>query len=92
MVSENVINDEAKVAIPNAHKVMGKEGQPLVLRKGASGVEGEQFNIIAGTDNNYSYLNTVGRNPDTFKDYEVVSIETRDTSPLTMSIELGKKA
>lgn len=80
------------MVIPNAHKAMGKEGQPLVLRKGASGVEGEQFNIIAGTDNNYSYLRTVGRNPDTFQDYEVVSIETRDTSPLTMSIELGKKA
>lgn len=87
-----MINEEAKVAIPNAHKVMGKEGQALVLKKDASGIEGEQFNILAGTDNNYSYLNTVGRNPDTFKDYEVVSIETRDTTPLTMSIELSKKA
>jgi len=70
---------------------MKSEGKPLTLKKGAPGVEGEQFNIIAGTDNNYSYLNTVGRNPDTFKDYEVVSIETHDTNPFTMSMELGKK-
>ena len=90
LISENVINDQAQKALPEAHAALGKNGQPLTLRKDAEGVEGEQFKIIAGLDNNYAYLNTVGRNPDFFGDYELVSIETFETPP-TMNMELSKK-
>ncbi|CAG8956818.1 hypothetical protein HYFRA_00011207 [Hymenoscyphus fraxineus] len=92
LVSENVINDEAKRDIDAAHTALKKAGQPNVMKKDATGEEGKWFKILAGNDNNFSYLNTVGRNPDTFKDYEIISIETRDVPIRTMAIELAKKA
>ncbi|RDL36633.1 uncharacterized protein BP5553_05985 [Venustampulla echinocandica] len=91
LISENVINNQAQKAITAAHKALGKTGQPCLLKKDAPGPEGEHFKIIAGTDNNYSYLNTVGRNPDFFKNYDVVSIETYENPPM-MNMELSKKA
>ncbi|CAG8956605.1 hypothetical protein HYFRA_00011916 [Hymenoscyphus fraxineus] len=89
LISESITNDEAKRDIKAASAAMRKSGQANVLRKGAKGVEGDWFKILAGNDNNYSYLNTVGRNADTFSGYEVVSIQTLD-SPLTMAMELSK--
>lgn len=69
---------------------MGTTRRVNTLRNGAEGVEGEHFKILAGTDNNHSFLNTIGRNPRTFKDYEVASIKTIKF-PATMAIELRKK-
>ncbi|CAG8981439.1 hypothetical protein HYALB_00013632 [Hymenoscyphus albidus] len=89
LISELITNDEAKRDIKAASAAMGKSGQANVLKKGAKGVEGDWFKILAGNDNNYSYLNTVGRNADTFGGYEVVSIQTLD-NPLTMAMELSK--
>ncbi|KAK8038965.1 hypothetical protein PG993_007376 [Apiospora rasikravindrae] len=74
LVSENVINDAAKVIIPDAMKAVKEEGHSHVFKNGAQGEEGKQFKILAGLDNNYSYLNTVGRNPGFFKDYKLSSI------------------
>ncbi|KAK7920878.1 hypothetical protein PG985_008900 [Apiospora marii] len=75
LVSENVINDAAKVIIPDALKAVGKgDAKGPVVFKNGDGEEGKQFKILAGLDNNYSYLNTVGRNPGFFKDYKLDSI------------------
>lgn len=90
LISENVINNQAKKGITEAHRALSKIGQPCLLRKDAPGPEGDYFKIIAGTDNNFAYLNTAGRNPDLFKDYEVVSIETYE-NPHMMNMELSKK-
>lgn len=92
LVSENVVNEEAVRDIVAAHIALNTVGKSNVMKKGATGAEGDWFKILAGNDNNYSWLNTVGRNPDTFKDYEIISIETRDVREKTMAITLGKKA
>ncbi|KAK8134189.1 hypothetical protein PG984_006201 [Apiospora sp. TS-2023a] len=92
LVSENVINDAAKVIIPDALKAVGKGDAtgPVVFKNGAAGKEGEQFKILAGLDNNYSYLNTVGRNPGFFKDYKLDSITVVWGDSKAMNMEFHK--
>jgi hypothetical protein len=75
LVSDTIFNDATISAIQSALKAVGKEGQPAFLRKGAAGPEGDQFRILAGTDNNYSYLDTAGHNPEFLRDYDVISIK-----------------
>lgn len=92
LISENVINDAAKVIIPDALKAVGKDGDkgPVVFKNG-NNEEGKQFKILAGLDNNYSYLNTVGRNPGFFKDYKLDSITVVWTDDAkAMNLELHK--
>ncbi|KAK8077681.1 hypothetical protein PG996_003851 [Apiospora saccharicola] len=92
LVSENVINDAAKVIIPDALKAVGKGDAtgPVVFKNGAAGKEGEQFKVLAGLDNNYSYLNTAGRNPGFFKDYKLDSITVVWGSSKAMNMEFHK--
>jgi hypothetical protein len=90
LVSESVVNTAAKTAIPAAYKAMGKkETEVITFKNGAQGAEGEQFKILAGLDNNWSYLNTVGKNPEFFKDYKLVSITTNG-DPRTLSLDFDK--
>ncbi|KAK8086754.1 hypothetical protein PG994_001728 [Apiospora phragmitis] len=90
LVSENVINDEAKVIIPDALSAVGEKGQSHVFKNGAQGEEGAQFKILAGLDNNYSYLNTVGRNPAFFEGYKLTSIKVVWGDSKAMSMEFDK--
>ncbi|KAI9157915.1 hypothetical protein HJFPF1_05900 [Paramyrothecium foliicola] len=97
LVSDTVVNDAAMWAIPAAHAAINKSGQFAVFRKGAPGEEGKQFKILAGLDNNRSFLDSVGRNPDFFKDYDVISIRSHDDNFMSdimasMSLELKRKA
>ncbi|KAK8133640.1 hypothetical protein PG984_005652 [Apiospora sp. TS-2023a] len=92
LVSESIQNEAAKTAIPRAYEAMGKkdnQNEVLTFRNGAPGAEGEQFKILAGLDNNWSFLNTVGKNPDFFKDYKLVSLTTNG-DPRTMSLDFDK--
>lgn len=92
MISENVANEDAQKAITEAISVLGKTGGSKVLRRDATGAEADHFKIIAGTDNNYSYLNTAGRNPDFFKDYDLTEIEIWEGPEYKMNMNLVKKA
>ncbi|KAK7977232.1 hypothetical protein PG988_004722 [Apiospora saccharicola] len=92
LVSESIQNEAAKTAIPRAYEAMGKknnQNEVLTFRNGAPGAEGEQFKILAGLDNNWSFLNTVGKNPDFFKGYKLVSLTTNG-DPRTMSLDFDK--
>ncbi|KAL1626477.1 hypothetical protein SLS56_006788 [Neofusicoccum ribis] len=91
LISENVANPEAKKAIVDAHTALGvKDGESHVWKMDATGVEGDHAKILAGTDNNYSYENMAGRNPDFFSKYTLVSIETYNNPPM-MKMELDLK-
>ncbi|KAF9700819.1 hypothetical protein EKO04_001234 [Ascochyta lentis] len=92
LVSENVANEDAQKAINEALSVLGNTGGSKVLRKEATGAEADHFRIIAGTDDNYSYINTAGRNPDFFKDYDLTEIEIWEGPEYKMSISLVKRA
>lgn len=89
LISDRVKNKEGEGIIPNLHKNFGVEGS-AVWNKDATGREGEVFKVLAGLDTNYSYLNTVGRNPEFFQDYDLISITTYE-KPLRMNMELSKK-
>jgi hypothetical protein len=75
-----------------AFSTLGSTGGSRVLKKDATGAEADHFRIIAGTDNNYSYINTVGRNPDFFKDYDLTEIEIWEGPDYKMNMNLVKKA
>ena len=70
---------------------MGNGANSKVLRKDATGAEADHFRIIAGTDNNLSYLNTAGRNPDFFKDFDLTEIEIWGPKDYAMNMHLVKK-
>ncbi|CAG8951609.1 hypothetical protein HYFRA_00005409 [Hymenoscyphus fraxineus] len=96
LVLDTVENPDAKrvlevVAISLRHNVVDPD---IVLRADAAGVEGEMFTLVAGTDPVYLWLNTIGRNPDTFGRYKISSFKIRKalSYPSWMiTIELVKK-
>ncbi|CAG8948929.1 hypothetical protein HYFRA_00002056 [Hymenoscyphus fraxineus] len=97
LISEDIENHETRRDILAARSAMGvNEGESsavrdaTVLRKDAPGVEDEMFKLLCGNDNNYSWLNTVGRNPRMFGNYDIVSMTVRP-SPFMMVIEMVKK-
>lgn len=88
LTSDIVENEVAKRIIPILHK---KRGPRVEWRMNGEGNEGDQFKLLAGVDNNFSYLNTVGYNPESFKDYDLVSITTFTEPKIRMYVELSKK-
>lgn len=86
LVSENVINTAAQKMIPEALKKFPKG----VFRNGAAGEEGKQFKILAGLDNNFSYLSMASKNPDFFKHYKLSSITVIDGGNPAMNMEFDK--
>ncbi|CAG8958053.1 hypothetical protein HYFRA_00000397 [Hymenoscyphus fraxineus] len=92
LVSDTVTNQETRRDLFSVEAAMQQDWEVdySFVRPNAPGIEGEMCNLISGNDNNYSWLNTVGRNPQTFGDYKVDRIMTR-TRPYSMVIELVKK-
>ncbi|CAG8958262.1 hypothetical protein HYFRA_00000617 [Hymenoscyphus fraxineus] len=91
LVCDNVINQEAHVALDTACAKMGKaRNDKFTLRADAPGVEGEMFKLVVGTDPTYSWLHTIGRNPEIFGGYRINSLEVR-TYVYMVVIELVKK-
>ncbi|CAG8983453.1 hypothetical protein HYALB_00000622 [Hymenoscyphus albidus] len=92
LVSDTVTNQETQRDLFAVEAAMQEDWELdySFVRPNAPGIEGEMCNLIAGSDNNYSWLNTVGRNPQTFGDYKVDRIMTRPR-PYSMVIELVKK-
>ncbi|CAG8980705.1 hypothetical protein HYALB_00007197 [Hymenoscyphus albidus] len=91
LVSDAITNTETRRDIKTVEKRMKtKWSEETVLHPNAPGIEGEMYNLIAGNDNSYSWLNTIGRNPATFGDYKIDTIITR-SDPHMITIELVKK-
>ncbi|CAG8975880.1 hypothetical protein HYALB_00006495 [Hymenoscyphus albidus] len=82
--------EKAVAALP----VVNPVDPDTTLRANAGGVEGEMFALLAGTDPVYLWLNTIGRNPDTFGRYKISSFKIREalSYPSWMiTIELVRK-
>ncbi|CAG8956787.1 hypothetical protein HYFRA_00011176 [Hymenoscyphus fraxineus] len=92
-VSEAITNSETGRDIETAVQTMeASVGKKLwhVLKKDGPGEEGELFKLLCGNDNNYSFLNTIGRNAETFRGYDVTSMEIGDMD-VTMILEITKR-
>jgi hypothetical protein len=62
-MSENVANEDGQRAIDMAFRELGPGEPRLLVRRDSTGPEREHYGRLSGIDNNYSYRNTVGRNP-----------------------------
>ncbi|CAG8983554.1 hypothetical protein HYALB_00004355 [Hymenoscyphus albidus] len=92
-ISEAITNRQTGRDIDTAIQTMETiVGEKLwhVLKKDGPGVEGEMFKLLCGNDNNYSFLNTIGRNAQTFRGYDVTSMEIGETDVI-MILEITKR-
>lgn len=88
--SDKLRNDDVRFAIGDvfASGLPRTSQGSIILRRGVGGPEGQLYTRLSGTDNNYSYMNTVGRNDD-FKDYDPESIEVWEDKEL-MTLTMNK--
>ena len=92
MVSENIANRDSQRTITEAFEGMGRTGRGRALvRRDSIGNERRHFEELMGTDNGASYMQTVGRNSDHYRDYDLDDITIIEGPEYGMIQNFGRR-